>query len=191
MPKERPILFKTEMVKAILEGKKTQTRRVVKSQPKAVGKFIENGIYTYGNHGDEPDDFVTCPYGQPGDRLWVRETWAAIGSAAEMKISEMNSTWWDMIVYRADANTPVYHDWKPSIFMPRWASRITLEITEVRVERLQDITEQDAICEGAIAWAGPGSAIEDYQMIWNKINHKTYPWHSNPWVWVISFKRLP
>ena len=172
--KERPILFSGEMVRAILDGRKTQTRRVVKPQPPPLGGFVKN------------------PYGQPGDRLWVRETWALD----------------DKYYYRADgAVGDRCGKWKPSIHMPRAASRITLEITGVRVERLQEITISDIYAEGAITdewleWRDDvsgvgmpaGSRIENerdvWEKLWDSINGKTYPWKSNPWVWVIEFKRI-
>ena len=152
--RERPILFSGEMILRILAGEKTQTRRVVKPQPD--GAFEGPGVYqptVVGRDGEEregepvcgiysPDGEwgIKCPYGKPGDRLWVRETFDA----------PPGSTNPNDVVYRADytASEP-QHTWKPSIFLPRWASRITLEITDIRVERLQEISEVDAQAEGA------------------------------------------
>jgi len=172
---EKPILFKDDMIRAILEGRKTQTRRVVKSPAKnmqasgaEVIKHRAPGDKWYGDHvwsmrgssgvwGDYTHErFLSmCPYGKPGDRLWVRETWCAVDD------TDLNGERW--VDYRATPRYSAEHPagwenapdspealkWRPSIHMPRWASRITLEITDVRVERLQDISEEDAIAEGA------------------------------------------
>jgi hypothetical protein len=156
--KERPILFNSKMVNAILDGRKTQTRRLKglnkphKSKPDIVHKRDENGEWI---------QFLRCPYGQPGDRLWVRETWATPGNWDEIKPSELieypgfNT---DLIAYRATENYgDAYFKWRPSIHMPRWASRITLEITEVRVEQLQEISLED--CEKYNAAAELGWTI--------------------------------
>ena len=201
--KEHPILFSTEMVKAILEGRKTMTRRVVKNaQPLADTVFHSKHISQDGTDwkfmsNPVPNVFnalggwFKCPYGQVGDVLWVRETWCDDCPSA----SEPNG-----VCYKANRENQPASDfctkWKPSIFMPRWASRITLEITDIRVERLQEITEKDAIAEGIPAFA-PNGIIRNYkipqmqyEVLWDKINSKKYPWESNPWVWVISFKRV-
>ena len=197
---EHPILFNTEMVRAILDGRKTMTRRVIKPQP----VFIEeSGRWRWPVTGAVTaslewfhymDSLDRCPYGQPSDRLWVRETWCR-GR--------------DALVYRVDH--PEYksapsHDnkWRPSIHMPRWASRITLEVTSVRVERVQDISSDDAQAEGVNPWfpsydvypgamadyiARGGSYRNGFHELWDKINKKRgYSWHSNPWVWVVEFK---
>lgn len=174
--KERPILFSAPMVRALLDGRKTQTRRVVKPQPTATR---EEAIRTYGKGGTfilEAGFFgVRCPYGQLGDRLWVRETWGACAGSP---------------VYRADDNAtcPDGGRWKPSIHMPRWASRITLEVTGVRVERLQDISEEDAIAEGVPEQRGDPWA---FQCLWDSINgaRERCSWAANPWVWAITFSR--
>lgn len=215
--KERPILFSTEMVEAILSGRKTQTRRVIKPQPLWRG--------SYWSYGD--DIFVTSemmqshlfhnvygskgsPYGAvyadgAADSLWVRESWAAIGWAAKLKISEMNRLFQENIVYKADGDKTVYHDWRPSIHMPQWASRLTLKITDVRVERLQGISESDAEAEGRPEWTQrvksaplvPNAefhdmtAVEWFSALWDSINLKRgYSWKSNPWVWVVAFERV-
>jgi hypothetical protein len=170
--KERPILFSGEMVRAILDGRKTQTRRVVKPQPDSVrsSALVKSGYET--KHGYE----IKCPYGQPGDRLWVRESFQLVidpekyidektFKQGKISLSELFGNWhqrdktkvsddkehyW---IYKADGNpvlnTPLKNiRWKPSIHMPRIASRINLEITNIRIERLQDISEEDATAEG-------------------------------------------
>lgn len=178
-PRERPILFSGPMVRAILAGTKTQTRRVVKVEP---GKL---------DVGENP----ACPYGVPGgSRLWVRETW--YDDNATRDAEPIPTSHDDFIHYRADGEA---HDqfeeldgflrWRPSIFMPRWASRITLEVTEVRVERLQEITEADAWAEGIAAHVV--RPIHDYAALWDSLNAKRgFGWDTNPWVWVVSFRRL-
>jgi len=130
---ERPILFSGPMIRAILAGRKTQTRRVAKLT--GAGRVKEAGSHRNWHLAD-PDAVKACPYGTPGDRLWVRETFCDTGC--------------QRAVYRADTAVEnwKYRIWRPSIYMPRWASRITLEITDVRLERLQDISEADAAAEG-------------------------------------------
>lgn len=156
--KERPILFSGPMVRAIREARKTQTRRVVKE--------IDPDEFVSSNEADNLA--LCCPYGAVGDRLWVRETWQ--GNQGDIR-------------YGADGDSlHGYNGWRPSIFMPRWASRITLEVTGVRVERVQEISEEDAQAEGVAHRC-------DYKVVWDAINGKKYPWSSNPWVWVIEFKR--
>lgn len=174
--KERPILFSGEMVRAILDGSKTQTRRVVK------GDAL--GILNLEIRPPSDPIFVEkCLYGKPGDRLWVREAWA-----------QHTETFGDFLpstVYRADPVTPHFTKWKPSIHMPRWASRITLEITGVRVERLQDISEKDALSEGCEPDDGnpeSPSPISEFRDLWQSINGAE-SWAANQWVWVIEFKK--
>ena len=183
--KERPILFSGQMVRAILDGRKTMTRRVVDRDwwdvcEKGTGGYIEcndSGI-------------LKCKYGQPEDRLWVRETFVphlCCGMHAEE------------IHYRADGEScPIdgttIKRWKPSIFMPRWASRITLEITSVRVERLKDISEADAEAEGVCPNGNQFYPKDQYKWafrdLWDSINSaRGYGWDVNPWVWVIEFRR--
>lgn len=199
--KEKPILFNSEMVRAILDGRKTQTRRIVKVQPPEGFNYpiFDN---TRGCWMDIPDDsFGDCwpeepmlmPY-QVGDRLWVRETVTRSGGSVK---------------YVADGHVthkPWNWDWKrdliPSIHMPRWASRITLEVVAVRVERLQDISEDDACAEGAQHLNRPGIDVDidgdvwngayyrAFKRLWNTINGKRAPWASNPWVWVVEFKKV-
>lgn len=208
--KERQMLFKGEMVCATLEGRKTQTRRAVKLPKKHVwGDFFdgqicpENDLSSLGY----PVDELRCPYGQPGDRLWVKETWA------EPTSLDPGPTF-----YRADypacvpthfSNVPAASaiKWRPSIHMRRDQSRITLEITDVRVERLQDISGADAKAEGAdcLIWNGIHGTSADlidwplkeadnpyrngFALLWEAINGDG-SWNANPWVWVIEFKRM-
>ena len=197
--KERPILFSGEMARAILEGRKTQTRRAVKPQPgdhMRIPMLTQNG-WQFMTHPDQLRDTISswrCPFGIPGDRLWVRETWAEF-AGIEPK-SE--------IVYRADGtfDTPAKEhlrnkSWRPAIFMPRCASRIALEITAIRVELLQDISEDDAIAEGcthtgigrSIAADEIETAREQFQRLWESI-YGEESWNANPWVWVIEFKKI-
>lgn len=201
------------MVRAILDGRKTQTRRVVRPQPVwrdvqgLFGSWAFKGGLLYPNA--EPDVLALCPYGQPGDRLWVRETCAmrsaggavidSIHYAATPELGRFLQR--DMRTFSDSKLMPFEGRWTPSIYMPRWASRITLEITGVRVERLQGITEGDAHSEGAADWAaahaermfGLGnkfvSARAAFQHLWESING-TGSWDLNPWVWVVEFKRV-
>ena len=170
--KERPVLFSGEMVRAILEGRKTQTRRVIKPQPLWVG----DPNVAFKTHSANPKGIINCPYGQPGDRLWVRETFAGTKNTG--------------FAYRA-TDTAYGHKWRPSIFMPHWASRINLEVVSVRVERVQDISIEDAYDEG-MEWGDQGCGVLEFKNLWDSINLKRgYGWDANPWVWVIEFKRLP
>ncbi len=214
--KERPIIFNGEMVRAILDRRKTQTRRVIKqvTEPWAMNPPL--CAVRYGNewtlskciHTDDiPALFVNCPYGQPGDKLWVRETF--------QYTHEMNqcSSEDSYAIYRAtdpDWETMEGWKWKPSIHMPRWASRITLEVTGVRVERVQDISKADAVLEGVrpapdldpvrlreyhTIMNSFGKSLGHYRyafyLLWDSINAKRgYGWDENPWVWVIEFNRL-
>ena len=189
--KESPILFSAPMVRALLAGTKTQTRRIFKPDRMT---WDANGRYTtYAMRGGElsttgsgpfkPSSWLHyCPYGQPGDRLWVRESFARVPTACGS----------EDIVFAAD-----YQDgsdraagvrYTPSIHMPRAVSRITLEITGVRVERLQDISEADAIAEGV--YTDPACpAYDAYAQLWDEINGLG-SWEANPWVWVVGFHRI-
>lgn len=196
-PRERPILFSAPMVLALLAGRKTQTRRLVKLPRSMKGGDLERaradllwGV-TPGLHVPMPDGTsqrLYNPLGWPEPvRLWVRETFVYRHKH-------------DRYYYRADHPKfdPYAHNgWKPSIFMPRAASRITLEVTGVRVERLQDISEEDAKAEGVepapFCKAGRPAGLEHveaFEDLWNSINGKG-AWSANPWVWVVSFRRLP
>ncbi|UYW74117.1 hypothetical protein OFY05_00745 [Pseudocitrobacter faecalis] len=188
--KERGMIFNAEMVRAILDGRKTQTRRVMKPQPEQCPRgghwwpsnvfktmlHVENEIQNgEGGWGGLVGD--ACPFGKPGDRIWVRETFGDCGVR---------------LVYRADTDDGArckVNRWTPSIHMPRWASRILLEITDVRVERLNDISECDAKAEGAPTEC---TLIGDkhypgFRSLWKSI-YGDDSWQANPWVWVIEFK---
>lgn len=192
------------MARAINADRKTQTRRIVKPQPEwtepaTAWTFHEDGHSGpgwYAHNDDYPEEgslFYRCPYGQPGDRLWVRETWREFidSECVDGVRHELGRD----VLYRADGDSSKFA-WRPSIFMPRWASRINLEVVHVRVEKLQDISEADAIAEGAPGGHGsiPGylyaaTPHEHYRHIWESING-TGSWDANPWVWVVEFKRI-
>jgi hypothetical protein len=234
--KERPILFSAPMVRAILDERKTQTRRVLNlpagwsmespegdlctlgmitsSHPKKgkFGAFIRQEIHP--GSGKFMADVAVCPYGKVGDQLWVRETFG-------MKVRTVVGTPHESLCYRADKDNKIYAysasgneipvKWKPSIHMPRWASRINLEITDIRVERLNEISEADAIAEGIervadnSPFCGPDcwrdysadglipfdgdKPISAFCSLWESINGAG-SWSANPWVWVIEFKRV-
>ena len=234
--KERPILFGGPMVKAILEGRKTQTRRVCKIEVCA-GNEEEGDLSARKQYLA----LTSCPFGVVGDRLWVKEAWRVLEYPKDSLIADQQGghTGRSVLVqYRAGdlpsdygeplragndrehkecpaGFCPIIHDatprsgkdgkWQSSLFMPRWASRITLEITEIRVQRLQDITANDAVAEGVpdnmFDCYGPACPLccntlgckgtrEGFEDLWDSINGKKHPWESNPWVWAISFKRV-
>jgi len=199
--KERPILFSAPMVRAILAGQKTQTRRIFKEK--------NGGVQPRANDIPGMRQILrNCPYGQLGDRLWVRESWADLTQTHGQRWERLNDetglyerginpfAW-----YRADGDQPDvgdgathYAPWRPSIHMPRWASRILLEVVGIRVERLQDISAADCVAEGAPGGHGaiPGypynaTPQEHYRHIWTSINGAA-SWDANPWVWVVEFK---
>ncbi|MGH8158416.1 MAG: hypothetical protein ACREPQ_09860 [Rhodanobacter sp.] len=201
--KERPILFSAPMVRAILEGHKTVTRRVVKPQPTP----DRPPMIATGLHGWDGSQFTTVrsPYGQPGDRLWVRETHAIVPRTAyacsvgvQQVLRPDHGS--DAAVFREGWERCKPCTWRPSIHMPRWASRITLEVTGVRVERLHDITEQQAfdegidnhMCANAVGRSpykmGP-CTIMGFAHLWETINGPG-SWDANPWVWVIELRRI-
>lgn len=218
---ERPILFSAEMVRAILAGRKTQTRRVIKPQPqghywetlpgyqlKHTEAVMANGKVAVMFRHTIPQNpspsfenaWITCPYGQPGDALWVREGFAVQPLLwADNRGPQPIHYTADLVVgFAGKPDTRQIEDYrsKPSIHMPRWASRITLRITNVRVERLQDITEEDARAEGVtpVGWidetdVGMSSYREGFSRLWDDINGPG-AWDYNPWVWVISFERV-
>lgn len=198
--KERPILFSGPMVRAILEGRKTQTRRVIKPNPDNLFQSRtkshgfghgHDGVGWYFSDYEYAEEGTTkwnCPYGQPGDRLWVRETWTGADDPAHKHA----------VLYRADGERAAR--WRSSIHMFRWASRITLEITNVRVERVRDISELDSVAEGMdltpeFEKSKKGHPLAPYKTCfawrWNLHNEKRgFGWLYNPWVWVIEFKRV-
>ena len=185
--KERPILFSTPMVRAILDGRKTQTRRA----------NMKWSRYSEPNQAKPPLEW--CPYGKPGDRLWVRETWGqAEGVWEEWEYHRGKADRHLPVLYRADNPTLGADDeyWRPSIFMPRWASRITLEVTGVGVERLQNISEQNACAEGyddsGLQPATMDAARDWFRVMWDQINAKRQgcSWNENPLVWTITFRRI-
>jgi len=237
--KERPILFSASMVCAILEGRKTVTRRSVKATKAHADGFMMldhgNGWRPYNAFGDFTSDHegmeypITCQYGKPGERLWVRETWSdvnlqgapGIAYRADGEVRELMEdasfldedgafnyddprsktcqfTWWSEDLLGGKQGR-----WRPSIHIPRWASRILLEITAVRVERLQDISEDQAKAEGVRLytdhvelgerWHVDG--IETYsadprksfELLWTSVGGD---WNANPWVWVVEFRRV-
>lgn len=188
-PKERPILFSGPMVTAILSGQKTQTRRVIKGQAL---EWLAPDMFTPEFVAD-PENGL-CPYGQPGDRLWVREAWAVPHMYDGHKPGGVPDT---ARVHYADAGTRGGLLWRSPIFMPRWASRLTLEVVSVRVERLQDITEEDVYAEGAVTVEnarreGTSVPLRLFAWLWDSINGKRpgCSWDDNPWVWVVEFKAV-
>lgn len=192
--RERPIIFSAPMVRAILEGKKSQTRRIAK--PRVNPSLLEPGTWSdeYVLHpGNREWLMRDCPYGAPGDRLWVRE--AFIHEPAEYLPEASTSIPYRpaSTVYRADcAGDTRGHGWSSPIHMPRWASRITLEVTGVRVERLQAISEADAHAEGIDGeqlFRAQGYSPSAYQRLWESINGLG-SWDANPLVWVLAFRRL-
>lgn len=220
--RERPILFSGEMVKALLDGRKTQTRRIIKPQPVKGDLILKTQDALPADKRGMADDLFDamvrhdlpphCRYGSPGDYLWVRETWQQSrlvrkGGGERFTVRKPAPGIGDLH-YLADHYAG--HDgdeppiWRSSIHMPRWASRITLEITEVRVQRLQDISEEDAQAEGVepgcltcgencIDRGGCGCCRpcyrESFCLLWNKINGPG-SWDANPWVWAVSFRPL-
>lgn len=239
--RERPILFSAPMVRAILSGQKTQTRRALTPQPGnhwapdtspvlgritsahpkkgRFGVFIRRGIGT-----DFPEsDLIASPYGQPGDRLWVREAHSIYPTHGQHRAAgERWGPWGGLpTTVSEDGKQIAYYRegfdrcdpgrWRPSIHMPRWASRITLEITGVRVERLHDITHEDALAEGVVDCASLCAQVgaesrnvicestdetarrlrwpqRNFELLWKQISGQS-SWDANPWVWVIEFKR--
>lgn len=220
---ERPIIFQGKMVRPILNGDKTQTRRVLKTQP---GKFqhIDHDesqgwhmwwdVVTYDANlvmgADQEYVSLKCPYGQPGDRLWVRETWRCLHWVE----SEEDQRGLQIINYQADGKQifkrfspgkKARHTvgWRPSIHIRRWASRITLEITGIRVERVQEISEEDAKAEGVGRESDfeiethTGGCVQKvlrhrraFETLWDSIAKPGKKWVDNPWVWIVEFERI-
>lgn len=211
--KDTPILFTSENVRAIFDGRKTQTRRLngLKKFNRQPDRWRLEGSTFAFDGGFEYVPVPNCPYGQPGDRLWVRETWAVDRCYDHMKPSAIPASR-PAYYYHAKPNHIVenWHKKRPSIFMPRWACRLWLELTEVRVERLQECSEADAIAEGIECVGGPTSCnpwrnyrigqpgemnmhcsapSRSYMTLWESINGEG-SWEANPWVWVLTFKRV-
>lgn len=192
--KERGMIFNAEMVRALLDGRKTQTRRIIKDCTVGrdpISKFIKIGKKFIGCYPEDVPELIRecCPYGVPGDRIWVRETWAEAGaSAPDIKLYRANYPEHVPSIYE---NVPPAEEirWTPSIHMPRTASRILLEITGVRVERLRSMSQDDARAEGVIAASGPMEAGLAFRELWDSI-YGEESWKANPWVWVIEFKRV-
>lgn len=206
--KERGMIFNGEMVRAILDGRKTQTRRIMKVQPdtpefglrRIIESSIANEIGMYFWSQEDARGIkarskqFSCPFGDVGDRIWVRETWAEAGAGAP-----------DLKLYRANypEHVPTHYEnvppvdeirWTPSIHMPRWASRLTLEITGVRVERLASVSDEDVGKEGYPANPAPYGGTMDKWLWFRGLWDSIYPDQSfkhNPWVWVIEFKVVP
>ena len=213
--KEHPILFSGPMVRAILEGRKFQTRRIVKPQPskhhwkilpgyRREIKLMEcsNGLHAkvvdsipvgtmQRRENDLDPVWIKCPYGSVGNILWVRETWGYCDR--------------NHVIYRADDIEALAKErqwvswprWTPSIHMPRWASRISLKITDIRIERLQEISKEDALAEGVTLdpnckkkWAVDHDPRMAFADLWDSINAKTFPWDKNPYVWCITFEAI-
>lgn len=227
--KERPIIFSAPMVRSILSGAKTQTRRIANVEtfkpsinyPNAVERITPIG---YSVPRTPAEHVSYCPHGKIGDRLWVRESFRSkTKDVVAYKADGACGAWIDggsgslawrphgwLVGYTAPHATSSWHGekeysdkWTPSIHMPRKYSRITLEIVDVRVERLQDIAEEDARAEGVEPWyvadiTPAGDLVEGesrayragFHDLWNGINGEKYPWESNPWVWAISFKKI-
>lgn len=230
--KERGMIFNGEMVRAILDGRKTQTRRIMKNQPAgdypdtpALIRSVGGGFQWYGHYGES--SIFNCPFGAVGDRIWVRETWGVVSHELDedgriqpwspdrpaTAIHEMpfgNGYYSGHAIYAADGeftwgDDDGYEDgrscWKPSIHMPRAACRTLLEVTGVRVERLNSISQEDAQAEGMelTGWrptySDPDSGGEvwtpydNFAQLWESI-YGEGSWHANPWVWVIEFKRI-
>lgn len=237
---ERPIIFTAESVRAILAGAKTQTRRVVRARhplefiggqgqrddPSCWGYFFDgpaqHGWMVLGRGLNEDFDggsvSIQCPYGEPGDRLWVREAYALAATCSDPDPDDQDD--WHP-VYRADGDerqwltsldedaAEVKPPWRSPIFMPRWASRITLKVEEVRVQRLQNISEDDARADGVEPYVSispwqriPGPGFGDCRLgdqphrlpfsdRWDQINGRRAPWSANPWVWAVTFGMAP
>jgi hypothetical protein len=204
--RERPILFSAPMIRALLTNQKAQTRRVVQPQPPQQVESVKVVEYSSDQNRigrwstqSHPEWIVTCPYGRPGDRLWVRETWRLNSEDYSPRTSIQGAFARDNVHYRADEDWNVDAGWRPSIFMPRWASRLTLEISDIRVQRLDDISEDDAAAEGVEpevdeAWEDdpdcPPSHRVGFRELWDRLNGpRGFGWDINPWVWAITFRK--
>lgn len=188
--KERGMIFNGEMVRAILDGRKTQTRRLLKwkqTRFTEIGEREDGSRWPWSEDAEHACDFWhPCPFGAVGDRIWVRETFSPVPDHEE-------PAGCSALLYAADGNGP-YGKWVPSIHMPRWASRLTLEITGVRVERLASVSDDDAGKEGYPANPAPYGGNMDKWLWFRQLWDSIYPDQSfkhNPWVWVIEFKVVP
>jgi hypothetical protein len=198
--RERPILFSRPMVRAIMRGDKVETRRVIRPQPWKGMIRVDPTHLVAAKYAMD-----ACPYGGPGDRLWVRETWASRFKRGSLKD----------VLYRASLphnSTPISGKWRPSLLMPRRMARIILEITHVRAQRLHDMTEADARAEGVRErlgitdfcphWPDAVHGLECFKQFWNHLNGQKVggkkgwkgggpnSWDANPWVWAITFRRI-
>jgi hypothetical protein len=204
--KERPILFSAPMVRAILEGRKTQTRRVMKPQPEVTAPDRWGETWSWPSHACRSmvslrDAPCLSPYGYKRDRLWVKETHQIIQMRSERIVVYRASCPDDSFTYCDPREGTIeqiqVHKWRPSIFMPRLESRITLEVTGVRVERLHDISGRDVLAEGVDnGKSNPAQGVRwenmqrmAFESLWSEINGAE-SWDANPWVWVISFQRV-
>lgn len=228
--KERPILFSASMVRALLDGSKTQTRRTITVPHRGAFALRDDGSGWWPYQSDDGESVLcndgneypmSCPHGAPGDRLWARETWRLWESGSWCgsepldpdvvtgSLTAYDPEWLKTrpLEYRADGGDSD-GPWRPGIFMPRWASRITLEVTDVRVQRLQEIDELDSLAEGipevprcgcdvcrmtsGMCTADAGEQVRQYADLWDHINGKRpgCRWDDNPWVWAITFKRV-
>lgn len=212
--KERPIIFTGESVPAIMGGRKTMTRRIVKPQPGENSYLAHySTVSPHWTWADGPWTYRRrCPYGMAGDRLWVKEAWLYVGPGSG---SELEDQWEWMsdpenqtsrnVWYRATHENPKTLKWKSPLFMPRWASRSTLEIVSIKVERVRDTSRKDAEAEGLCSWFNEDTGQRHYGIkhpdvwetdprqafarLWNSI-HGQGAWERNDWVWVIGFKRM-
>lgn len=200
--RERPILFSADMVRAVRDGRKTQTRRPLKL-PRCMQWYAELGgeregwYCDVGGRGWWSVDELACPFGRVGDQLWVRETWKPHSAYAGLPPRMIPES---KVFYAADDSyAPSNTSWIPSIHMPRWASRITLEVSDVRVQRLGDISDDDAIAEGVMPavggdWTGATgqrgmTPLAAFALLWGSI-YGAGSWDANPWVWALTFRRV-
>ncbi len=198
--REKPIIFNSEMVRAVLENRKTQTRRVIKKQPKYAteikcemrgGNLVAVPYHRGAGMLWNEEAKTKCPYGKVGDRLWVRETWRIYHGSSSAQLywkatPDLTGVQCQEKDYKSIKEKPA---WRPSIHMSRWMSRINLEITDIRVEKVQDITNDDCQREGLKILQG--GILANFAVLWNQINAKRgLRWAVNPWVWVIEFKRI-
>lgn len=202
--RERPILFAGPMVRAILNGEKAVTRRVMKPQPDFLGSMVDPNT-PFKTLGAGLHARITCPYGEPGDRLWVREAWVAdaqVDSIAPRELSQGEPIWYpaDGHLRQTGCSMMSRGKCRPSIHMPRWASRILLEITAVRVEHLQDISDEHCVAEGiGVTKHAVGVKLTSphdesvpramFRELWQSINGAE-SWAANPWVWVVEFRGI-